>query len=98
VIAPTPITDHRPGEHDTGAGTQGLQQAPGDHGRDAGRGRATGRADDEKDQSDHDRQSAAMAITDRPPQQLSEAETEQIPRDRQLDRSCILLQIGGNGR
>jgi hypothetical protein len=90
-MADVQVPHDRACQRDAGAGADRLQRAPDNHLFDALRDRATDGADDVQDHPDRDRPAAPDAIAERPPEELPEAEPDQVPGEREFHRSvpCV---------
>src|SRR5271166_457294 len=91
------ITHHRARQRHTGGSPDRLHDPPGDYRRNATREGAASRADHKQHEPDCDRQAPAVAIADRPPQELTQAEANQVAGDGPLHRASVGVEGAAHG-
>ena len=91
-VAGIQVAHHGAAQHHARASPQRLHHAPGDHRTRAPRQAAPGGADHEQHQPDCNRPTPAIPVANRPPQQLPEAEADQVTGDGEVDRARIRPQ------
>ena len=85
AFPPIEVAHHGPGQHRPGAGAGGLHEAPEDHRIRRTRQGAARRADQEADDARQQHRPAPIAVAQRPPEELPQAEPDQEGGEGELD-------------
>jgi len=98
LLAAIEVAHHGSRKHRPDTSAQCLHHAPEHHLRHRGRHRAAGGTDAEQDHAQGDRALAAIAVADRPPEQLADAEADEEGGEGQLDAGDTGVQFAADGR